>query len=268
MLNKIRSVYIIKEIFKNIEPLVFLNIIRYNKNLQKKLEITKGNYQYYDLVIKIELIPKNLDTKNTFINLNENDKNFYQIYLDGKKVKRNYFTNKEKISKIKIIINNEIKSLKGLFASCFCIKEINFKKFKKKDIIDMSEMFYNCKNLIKIKFTKFNTSKVINMSNMFRCCLSLKKIEFTKFNTSNVTDMSFMFYKCESLKRIDLSRLNTSKVDNIIGLFSECFSLNFIDITNFREKVLIKKELFIPNVKGLIYKIKNKKGEILCHKIY
>ena len=47
MLNKIRSVYIIKEIFKNIEPLVFLNIIRYNKKIQKKLEITKGKKLFY-----------------------------------------------------------------------------------------------------------------------------------------------------------------------------------------------------------------------------
>jgi len=128
MLNKIRCVYIIKEIFKNIEPVVFLNIIRYNKKIQKKLEITKGNYHYYDLVIKIELIPKNIDTRNTFINIKENEKDFYQI-------KRNYFTNKEKISKIKIVINNEIKSLKGLFSGCSYIKEINFIKFKKKILL-------------------------------------------------------------------------------------------------------------------------------------
>ena len=79
MLNKIRCVYIIKEIFKNIEPVVFLNIIRYNKKIQKKLEITKGNYHYYDLVIKIELIPKNIDTRNTFINIKENEKIFIKF---------------------------------------------------------------------------------------------------------------------------------------------------------------------------------------------
>ena len=266
MLNKIRCVYIIKEIFKNIEPVVFLNIIRYNKKIQKKLETTKGNYHYYDLVIKIELIPKNIDTRNTFINIKENEKDFYQIYFDKKKVKKNYFTNKEKISKIKIVINNEIKSLKGLFSGCSCIKEINFIKFKKKDITDMSQMFYNCENLIKINFNEFNTSNVITMKNMFRGCLSLKKIELFKFDTSNVNDMSYMFYQCESLKRMDLSKLNTINVDNINGLFSECISLKFIDITTFRTRLLLQPESFIPDVKGLIYKHKSIKGIITCYK--
>ena len=262
MLNKIRSAYILKKIFKNIEPILFLNVIRYSKKLQKKLEITKGNYHYYDLIIKIELIPQNLDTKNIFINLKENEKNFYQIYLDGKKVKRNYFTNKENISKVKIIINNEIESLKELFANCFCIKEINFIKFNKKDIIDMSKMFYYCTNLIKINFNEFNTSNVTNMSNMFTGCLSLKKIEFSKFDTSNVKDMSYMFYKCESLKKVDLSKLDTNKVDTIIGLFSDCISLQFIDITNFTERLLVNNKLFIPNIKGLTFKTKNKYTKI------
>ena len=255
MLNKIRSIYIIQKIFKNVEPTLFLKLIKCNKNLQKKLEITKGNYLYYNLVIEIELIPtkKNNKAENVFVNINEKEKNFYQFYINKKRVKRNYFSNKEKISKIKIRINNEIKSLRGLFADCRCIQEIKFIKFNIKDI--------------KITFKNFDTSKVKNMSNMFEQCISLKRIDLSKFDTSSLIYMSNMFYNCESLTQIDLSNFNTSKIYNIDRLCFGCNSLRYLDLSSFRYGKLNGSEKYLPDNEHLRVIYMNKHGcfEFLEH---
>ena len=62
---------------------------------------------------------------------------FYHIYFNDKKeeIKRNYLKENEKISKIKIIIDYQIKSLKKIFRECECIKKINFISFNRKDRI-------------------------------------------------------------------------------------------------------------------------------------
>ena len=90
------------------------------------------------------------DNKNKFINIKEeSDKSFYHIYFNesNEEIKRNYINKNEKISKIKVIIDMEEKSLKELFQECYCVKEIKFVKFNRTDFTDYSYMFRNCKNL-------------------------------------------------------------------------------------------------------------------------
>ena len=54
---KIRSIYIMKHIFNNILQNKLLNIIRYNKNIRKKLNIQINNYKEEYFKIVIEIIP-------------------------------------------------------------------------------------------------------------------------------------------------------------------------------------------------------------------
>ena len=56
---------------------------------------------------------------------------------------------------------------------------INFKKFYRNNITDMSWMFYGCSSLKELNLTNFNTNNVTNMSSMFYGCSSLKKINLT-----------------------------------------------------------------------------------------
>ena len=81
-----------------------------------------------------------------------------------------YIDEEDKVTKIKIIIDYQVKSFKDLFYECKCIESINFKKFYRNNITDMSGMFFECS--------------------------SLKELNLNNFNTNNVTDMSCMFYKC------------------------------------------------------------------------
>ena len=50
MLNKIRSVYIISEIFKNLRNKRKLNLVKYNKKIMNRLNITKEDFKAYDLL--------------------------------------------------------------------------------------------------------------------------------------------------------------------------------------------------------------------------
>ena len=207
---KIKSRYIINLIFENISEEKYLRLIKYNKKIQNILDKSLKDYKEYNQ-IEIELIPiSNYKNEDKFINRLNKDKSFIHIYLNiyfnnyTNNYKRREFNccrleSKTKISRIRIIIDNEIKSLKGLFKNCECLEEINIIKCKRKDINDMSEIFYGCKNLNKLNLLNLKTDKVTDMSYMFSECSSLKSIDLSNFNTSNVTNMQNMFEKCSNL---------------------------------------------------------------------
>ena len=56
--------------------------------------------------------------------------------------------------------------------------------------------FYNCKYIESIEFKKFYRNNVTDMSFMFYGCSSLKELNLNNFNTNNVTDMYGMFDGC------------------------------------------------------------------------
>ena len=215
-LSKIRSNYILKQIFNNLQLKILLKIIKYNKALQKRIGINKKDYQNY-LKIIIELIPlKNINTY--FINIDKGFKSFCHIYFDDneKEVNRYYLKENDKIKKIKIVLDYEIKSLSRLFQGCECIEKINFINFNRKDIYDMSYMFYGCKSLKEINFNNFNTDNVTNMSFMFSCCINLTSINLSKFNTEKVSNMTYMFIKCSNLKNVTINK-NFINLENLIN---------------------------------------------------
>ena len=98
-----------------------------------------------------------------FININEEDEKYYHIYFNDNKeeIKRNKINKEDKVRKIKIIIDSEIKSFYYLFYWCKCIESINFKKFFRKNITNMNSMFYGCSSLKELNLNNFNTNNVI-----------------------------------------------------------------------------------------------------------
>ena len=56
MLKGIRSLYILKFLLEYIPKRVFLGLIKYNKDMQNKLNIHLEDYRIYNQ-IKIEIIP-------------------------------------------------------------------------------------------------------------------------------------------------------------------------------------------------------------------
>jgi len=235
MLNKIRSKYIIKAIASNLNTRLYLDLFKYNKKLKKKLEITKKDFKIYNQ-IEIDIIPIELEKerKNTIVNYFFDEKAYYHLFLDDKELKRrNYFKKKDNAKKIKVIIDMEIKSLKRLFDGCRYIKEINFVKFNRKNILDMSYMFRDCENLININLNNFKTCNVVRMNHMFANSFFLNQLNVSSFDTSHVETMEFMFYSCCRLQKLDLSNFNTSKVTNMSQMFYSCTILKDLNVSNF-----------------------------------
>ena len=226
LLNKIRSKYILMQIFENLSLYKYLSIIKYNKELQEKLNKTLKDYEVFTK-IEIEIFPFTKSYRNEFIHIPDEKKYYYHIYFDDIKIdlKRNYFIENENVTKIRIIIDLEIKSLSKLFYECDCIKKINFIKFYRRDINDMSFMFYGCSSLIELNLSNFNTMNVTNMSNMFSNCFSLIKLNLNSFKTTKVTNMSNMFYLCKSLKKLYINNFNVDSVTDFTNMFDSCWSL-------------------------------------------
>ena len=234
-LKMIKSNYIIKKLFNNLQRLKALEIIKYNKNIQQRLNLNIKNYKDYSekySLIEIEITPN----KNIFgIFINKEGSKYYHIYFNNKKeeISRCYLNEDDKVNKINIIIDYQVKSFYRLFIDCKCIESINFIKFYRNDINNMSFMFSCCSSLRDINLSNLKTNNVTDMCSIFSGCSSLKELNLSNFNTRNVTDMSCMFKGCSSLKKINLSNFNTNKVTDMCYMFDGCLSLEDTDISNF-----------------------------------
>ena len=236
--DNIKSGLIFKKIFDNIKKVIKLNISKYNKSLQKKLNFEFKDFKdFSELYSTIDIELKLVDNgKGKFINFINRKNEYYHIYFDNSKeeIKRNYLKDNEKIKNIKIQIDYQVESFIGLFDDCKCISSITFKKFHRININDMSCMFNGCTSLTEINFSNFNTENVKYMDDMFNGCTSLKELNLSNFDTRNVTNMSRMFYKCSALKELNLSSFNTNNVIGMSYMFSLCLSLKELNLSKFR----------------------------------
>ena len=275
-LRNIKSNYILKKVFDYLQKFKWYGLVKYNKKIQSRLNLSiielRKYYEKY-LQIEIEIIPLIGDKYNEKIQFINKSGEHYHIYFNDniQEIKRNYFMGKEKVSKIKILIDYPVISLANLFSDCKYINSINFKKFNRKNINNMSYMFYGCSSLYrlnlsnfitnnvmnmtymfsgctsltKLNFSNFNTNNVKHMSNMFRNCWQLTELNLSNFNTENVIDMSFMFIYCSKLKALNLSSFNINNVKNMSHMFYSCNSLEKINISNFNiNKVKDKTDMF------------------------
>ena len=90
MYNKIKSKYILKIIFSYINPKISLGIIKYNKKIQSKLELSLEDYKGYNQ-IEIDIIPIDCLPKksNDIIFIEKGTEPYFHIYKwKGKKKKK------------------------------------------------------------------------------------------------------------------------------------------------------------------------------------
>ena len=143
IIEKIKSDYFLQKLYDNMTKRKKLEIIKYNKKIQNRLNLSVNDYKEY-CEIEIEIIPTK-DKYGKFINIKTKDKLYYNIYFNVNKeeikhkyrikeedgvIKHEYYIEeKDKVAKIKIIIDYQIKSFKDLFFKCECLISINFKKF-------------------------------------------------------------------------------------------------------------------------------------------
>jgi len=129
LLRKINSKYILMQIFENIQTKSQLKMVKYNKELQNRLEINANNFkEFCRIEIEIELD----SVGGSFINPWNIDRSYLHIYFNDKTEEQKAFfpyTYDKNIFKIKIIIDHRLNSLYKLFENCPHIISINFLKF-------------------------------------------------------------------------------------------------------------------------------------------
>ena len=252
--EELKSDFFLQMLFIMIPKPKSLELIKYNKYIQKRIRINFNDYKSYSetySTIEIEIIIPMKNKNDKFINIKKEDRKYYHIFFNSIKkeeIKKMNLNINNKFYKINIIIDHQVDTLSGIFRFIDCVESINFKRFSRNNITNMSymfdgcsslkelnlshfntdnvtdmiKMFYDCSLLKELKLNKFNTSKVINMYAMFCRCASLKELNLSNFNTNNVTDMSYMFDGCSSLKELNLTNFNTKNVTNMLNMFFEC----------------------------------------------
>ena len=210
--EKVKSNYFLTKLFGIMKKHKSLNIVKYNKKLQKLLEFSINDYKensrlYSSIIIELKLDDNKIKENDKFINISYEEKDYYHIYFDdsNEEIKRNYLKENEKVKTIKIRVGHQVKSFQELFKSCKCINSIIFKQFIRNNIVNMKEMFNGCSSLKELDLSNFNTDNVDNMNCMFYNCTSLSELNLSNFNTNKVIDISVMFAGCSSLKELNLS---------------------------------------------------------------
>ena len=118
-LRNLKSDYFIQKFFEYIPERISLEIIRYNKSIQKRINININHYKAYSekySSIELDIIPMKGEY-GKLININEEDKKYFHIYFNDNKKKEieNTSLYKNNVSKISIIIDYQIKSFSKLF---------------------------------------------------------------------------------------------------------------------------------------------------------
>ena len=132
-LNNLKSDYFIQKFFEYMSKRKSLETIKYNKYIQKRVNININNYKEYSekySSIEIEIIPMK-NKYGRFINIYD-DKKYYHIYFNDNKEEIKYkyeIKEGDKVTKVKIIIDYQVKSFKKLFVIAFVLNLLILKNF-------------------------------------------------------------------------------------------------------------------------------------------
>ena len=145
--NNLKSNYILYKIFYHMNKKKILEIIKYNIKIQKRLNISIKHYKEisgFQSLIEIDIIPAK-NTYGEFISFFAYRNYYFHIYFndDYKEIEDKYSISKEdNVTRIKIIIDYNVESLKNLFFGCHCIESIVFRKFRQTNIKYNLVFFY------------------------------------------------------------------------------------------------------------------------------
>ena len=96
-----KSDYFLNNLFNILKKSKSLEIMKYNKKLQKRLKLRINDYKEYSQLFSSKEIELKIDKygKNKFINILEKEKEFYHIYFNNSndEIKRDYLKKMRKL---------------------------------------------------------------------------------------------------------------------------------------------------------------------------
>ena len=130
ILQNLKSDYFIQKFFDYIQKRRTLKTIRYNKSIQKRINLNINHYkEYSEKYSSMEIEIKPMANKyGRFINIKEGDEEYYHIYYnDNKKeqIKSTSLNENDKVSKINILIDYQVESFYELFYTFLLIIKLN-----------------------------------------------------------------------------------------------------------------------------------------------
>ena len=266
LLFKISSPYINKIILSYIPEITYLNIIKYNKRLQKLLDFSLYSYQKKFIENKIFInVNKILPISSNLTTNKKKDRGKKNIKdgLPSTKIKieelinfiQKEFNNFNKKNDIKILekIINEIKKEKEKFEYIlFDIEETKFfeedKKFKLpknlNNLIELNLLYNNLENINFKKYNKRNLNKYIIPSGTFPNLKTLKTTTKFIIPSSIMTNLEKLFiYLIPNEKLLFLNDIGQKEIDidnlKILKIYRDyCFNeTNSLEITeDFEDK--------------------------------
>ena len=104
--ENIKADYFLEKVFNNLKKGKTLNIVKYNKNIKKRININTNDYkEYSEKYSSIEIEIKPVSNKyGKFINIKKEEEIYYHIYFNNneEEIKRNYINEDEEIKIIRI----------------------------------------------------------------------------------------------------------------------------------------------------------------------
>ena len=201
-------------------------------NLNQKFRNGKGCTLKY----KIKDEDKNEDGTKIFgSEFVSNNTHKCKIKINGKDYELCQFFKDEKgeinkkILYIKLIFNEDIDDISGIFDGCKSLISISdISNWDISKFTNMNRLFSECISLESLPdISGWDTSKVTTMEMLFNQCNSLKSLpDIGDWDISNVTNIERLFYQCTSLSSLpDISGWNTSNVTNMNYVFHQCKNL-------------------------------------------
>ena len=181
---------------KNKKPKRIINIIKMNKNLEKKEKFKLLiNFFFFILIFPIYISKENIFLIRK-LNLDAD------IIVTIKGTGDQFFlyewpqTRPDSAS-----VQDSTERCDIYTRKCYSlVREINNVTMKwNSKPKDFTKLFFYLKNITHIYFLNLDVSEVTTMDSMFYGCNFLVSIHFNNFNTSSCTDMYQMFRDCSSL---------------------------------------------------------------------
>ena len=104
----LKSDYFFQKLFNYLQNRISLEIVKYNINMQKRLNININNYKEFSEFyssIELEIIPIP-NIYGPFIRIKEENKKYFHIYFNDNKeeIKKTELNKEDKVSKINILL--------------------------------------------------------------------------------------------------------------------------------------------------------------------